>query len=476
MSTFVTARRVTVAAVAIGVLAAVVAVPAATANQSAPKPACPDNLLLAIPGTTETTADADPTQSRGMLKNVTDPLANEFSAAQLQVEYVPYMALIVDDKADTYGTSKKQAIDTASKMIADKAAECTNTKFGLTGFSQGADAAGDLAADIGSGSGPVDRNRMFGVALLADPGQSKNAGKSIGAPITGVGFAGARPAGFGELSDIAVSVCAAGDLYCNTPDDAVGTQFIGALGSQIDARDPVKSVAGVVTTLLGLNGAPLTKTLDALNQNVATGNFLAVPQLALDLASQVGNLSADVAAKTIPGADMAPVTASVTQLTDTVARGDFLAVPALLAQLAPQVINFATQLSTVIGQVVSKLPINEYAAIGVTVSRISANAAMQNYIALPPDLGKLVGQLNNAVRKTLKALPLDAFPMLNKVADELTPGKVLDEVLNYATFIANDDHNSYASTPINDSGRTGAEELTNNLRTQINNGGAAVTA
>ena len=102
-------------------------------------------------------------------------------------------------------------------------------------------------------------------------------------------------------------------------------------------------------------------------------------------------------------------------------------------------INFATQLSTVIGQVVSKLPINEYAAIGATVSRISANAAMQNYIALPPDLGKLVGQLNNAVRKTLKALPLDAFPMLNKMADELTPGKVLDEVLNYATFIANDD-------------------------------------
>ncbi len=83
----------------------------------------------------------------------------------------------------------------------------------------------------------------------------------------------------------------------------------------------MKSVAGVVTTLLGLNGAPLTKTLDALNQNVATGNFLAVPQLALDLASQVGNLSADVAAKTIPGADIAPITASVTQLTDTVARG-----------------------------------------------------------------------------------------------------------------------------------------------------------
>ncbi len=65
--------------------------------------------------------------------------------------------------------------------------------------------------------------------------------------------------------------------------------------------------------------------------------------------------------------------------------------------------------------------------------------------------------------------------MLNKMADELTPGKVLDEVLNYATFIANDDHNSYASTPINDSGRTGAEELTNNLRTQINNGGGQLS-
>lgn len=145
------------------------------------------------------------------------------------------------------------------------------------------------------------------------------------------------------------------------------------------------------------------------------------------------------------------------------------AVPGLLATLTPQVITFASQFSSMIGTVVSKLPINEYIAIGTTTARISTNAAAQNYVALPADLGKLVGQVNNAVRKTLRALPLDEFPLLNRLADDLTPGRVLDEVLNYATSLAADSHNSYASKPMADNGRTGADELTNLFRTRITN-------
>lgn len=476
MTSRATVKKLIVPGLALALAAGIAMVPSATANQSAPLTRCPDNLLIAIPGTTETSEDADPNVSRGMLANVTDPLVGEYASDALQVWYDPYMALIVDEQAQTYGTSKASAVHNATTEIADRAAECPHTKFGLLGFSQGADAAGDLASQIGNGTGPIGRDRMFALGLMADPNTQKGIGKALGAPITGVGFAGTRPNGFGTLDDIAVNVCDEEDLYCNTPNGAIGTQFIGALGSNIDARDPVKSVAGIITTLLGLNGVPLTNTLDSLNRSVTTGNFPAIPALALELSTQISQLSADVATKMIPGSNAAAIAATIAQLTGAVGRGDFLAIPGYLAVLAPQVITFAGQLSKMIGELISKLPINEYVAIGATVARISANAAIQNYAALPKDLGKLVGQLNNAVRKTLRALPLDAFPMLNKMADELTPGRVLDEVLNYATFLAVDSHNSYATKSINSSGRTGAEELVNYFRTQISTGGSAVAA
>ena len=476
MTTSPTRKRVVGVAIGLAIAASIVVIPSAVADPQAGSPACPDNILVAIPGTTETNEQADPTVPVGMLRSVVDPLESEFSAQQLQTYTVPYVATIVNDKAQTYGTSKKEAIDRASQHIADKAAECPGTKFGLTGFSQGADAAGDLASKIGHGTGPISADRMFAVGLLADPGQNPNAGIQLGAKTTGTGFVGARPEGFGSLNDITANVCDPEDPYCNTPDDAFATQFLGQLGSKIDASDPASSVAGVVTTLLGLDGQPLTNTLGELNTAVTSGNVLMVPQLALDLAGNISTLSAKVAEMTIPGADIAPMATTVSQLTDAISRGDMLAVPGLLATLTPQVITFASQFSSMIGTVVSKLPINEYIAIGTTVARISTNAAAQNYLALPADLGKLVGQVNNAVRKTLRALPLDEFPLLNKLADDLTPGRVLDEVLDYATSLATDSHNSYGSKPIADSGRTGADELTSMFRVRIGDPGTKIAS
>ena len=470
------AKRTILSALAATIAIGVATVPAATANQNAPATRCPEHLLLAIPGTTETSEGADPSEPHGILSNVTNPLIDQYPSTVLQTFYVPYMSVIVDDKAQTYGTSKQQAIRNASQEINDRAAECPHTKFGLTGFSQGADAAGDLASEIGNGHGPIGRDRMFAVGLMADPGTQKGAGKALGAPTTGVGFAGARPEGFGALNDIAVNVCAEEDLYCNTPEQSIGTQFMGSLGSRIDAQDPVKSVAAIVTTLLGLDGVPITSTLDALNQSVVSGNFLAVPQLAMELSGHVSKLTNEVAYKAVPGSDVGAIAASTTRLTDAASRGDILAVTRLVGELTPHLITFASQFAKTVGDLIARLPINEYVAVGATITRISANAAIQNYGAIPLDLGKLVGQLNNAVRKTLRALPLDQFPMLNRMADELTPGRVLDEVLNYATFLAVDSHNSYASAPINASGRTGAEELVNYFRTQIDNGGQGIAA
>lgn len=452
--------------------AAVAVIPSATAD---PPTRCPENLLLAIPGTTETSADADPNTPHGTLADVTGPLTRAYSPDILQVYYVPYMALIADDKARTYGTSKNEAIANATAEINTRAAECPGTNFGLTGFSQGADGAGDLAGLIGNGNGPIPPEKVFGVGLLSDPGADKDAGVALGEPITSEGWAGARQGGFGALDDLVATVCdSTEDLYCNTG-DRPGLQLIGALGSKIDARDPAGSVANVITTLLGVDNAPISSTVDQLNTAASTGNLLAIPQLATTLATDVSSLATDVGGTMVPGSDLHAITQSIATLTDAAARGDIPAVIATLVDLTPRLITFGTELSSMIGKLVSELPIAEYTAVGATIARISANAAIQNYGAIPLDLGKLVGQLNNAVRKTLTALPLDQFPMLNKLADEMTPGKVLDEVLDFATFLAADSHNSYGTKAISSDGRTGIDELVNYFRGRIDNPSAPVT-
>lgn len=458
------------------VAATLAVVPSATAQGSSPLPECPQNLLLAIPGTTETNEAADPNTPVGTLASVTTPLTETYGPDTLQVRYIPYMALIADDKAHTYGTSKKQAIDEASSVISDVAARCPNTNFGLTGFSQGADAAGDLAGKIGNGTGPVPADRMFGVGLLSDPGASSDAGVALGAPITSQGWSGARPGGFGTLDHIVATVCDKEDLYCDTGTDRIGMQFIGSLGSKIDAQDPAGSVAGVVTGLLGIDNVPIADTVDQLTTAATTGNMLALPQLAGTLASDITDLTSEVADRAVPGSDTQAILAGIATLTDAVSRADIPVVLTTLADLTPKIVAFAGELSQMIGQLVSQLPIAEYTAVGATVGRISANAAVQNYGAIPLDLGKLVGQLNNAVRKTLRALPLDQFPVLNRLADELTPGKVLDEVLDYATFLAADTHNSYGTKSIAASGRTGIDELVNYFRSRIDDPAAPVQA
>ncbi|MFE3188432.1 cutinase family protein [Nocardia sp. NPDC059240] len=181
---------------------------------------CPNLYVVAIPGTWETGADKH-TTGPGMLAGVTDGLPGS-----TQVAYVDYAATAFPWEGNIYGDSKKGAIDNARGMIGAMAQRCNATHIAIVGYSQGADAAGDLAMEIGRGDSVVPPSRIAGVGLISDPQRSPT-DIAVGPPVGGAGAEGPRAGGFGQVSGNVRTVCAVGDLYCSTEDDDFVTRFAG---------------------------------------------------------------------------------------------------------------------------------------------------------------------------------------------------------------------------------------------------------
>ncbi|MFF2086405.1 cutinase family protein [Nocardia sp. NPDC058176] len=191
-------------------------------------PGCPSLYVVAIPGTWETGVDKPP--GPGMLSGVTNGLPRN-----TQVDYVTYAATAFPWEGDVYGNSKKQAVNAARGLISDKLAACGNTRAALVGYSQGADAAGDLAAEIGTGISKIPADRVAAVGLISDPRRSPT-DVQVGPIAQGAGGGGARPGGFGWLSDRTRTICAVDDLYCATATDDFVTRFAGFLAQSSDAN------------------------------------------------------------------------------------------------------------------------------------------------------------------------------------------------------------------------------------------------
>ncbi|WP_216901945.1 cutinase family protein [Nocardia alni] len=242
-TTVVSAAAVMIAALPVGVR---------SAAQAAP-PDCPSLYVVAIPGTWET-SDKDP--GKGMLANVTNNLPGD-----VRTDYVAYAATAFPWEGDVYGRSKAEAVNRARGMISAMALHCGATRFALLGYSQGADAAGDVAASIGTGLSVVPANRVALVGLIADPRRSPT-DQLIGAPVGGAGASGPRVGGFGWLSNRTYTFCAPGDLYCSMPNgDFAGR--IGGLLVQLSNPDPAqfgnyqREVSTLVTDALAAGGVGL---------------------------------------------------------------------------------------------------------------------------------------------------------------------------------------------------------------------------
>ncbi|MDV6233958.1 MULTISPECIES: cutinase family protein [Rhodococcus] len=218
----------------IGVAAAVASgLVVGAATPAAADPAdCPTMYVVAIPGTWETSSGAAP--KPGMLTDVTDRLGSG-----IRTDYVSYPATAFPWEGEVYGQSRAEAVANAGGMLKAMADRCGATKLGIIGYSQGADAAGDLAAAIGTGVGVVPADKVVAVGLISDPKRS-DTDALVGPAVVGTGVGGPRVGGFGYVSPVVRTFCAVGDLYCSTPKDDYVARLAGFLAV---SSNPAPNVA-----------------------------------------------------------------------------------------------------------------------------------------------------------------------------------------------------------------------------------------
>ncbi|RDB46311.1 cutinase family protein [Tsukamurella tyrosinosolvens] len=202
---------------------------------------CPDVQLISFPGTWESSAtdstDAPKFNPRSLMLQVTNPLDKRYTDARADIWTVNYAAqfhnpvAVPPDGQMTYQASRQQGTDRAIAKITAVKDKCPRTGFVLVGFSQGATIAGNIAAQIGAGKGPIAAERLLGVGLISDSRRVQGQGKAIGPDpagegvevtfagfsFSGVDLQGKRDGGFGSVNDRVVTICGSNDPICNQP-------------------------------------------------------------------------------------------------------------------------------------------------------------------------------------------------------------------------------------------------------------------
>ncbi|MBY4126860.1 cutinase family protein [Rhodococcus fascians] len=215
---------------------------------------CSSLYVVAIPGTWETSSGAAP--KPGMLTDVTDRLGGD-----IRTDYVSYPATAFPWEGEVYGQSRAAAVTNAGAMLKAMADRCGATKLGLIGYSQGADAAGDLAASIGTGLGVVPADKLVAVGLVSDPKRS-DSDALVGPAVVGTGVGGPRVGGFGYVSPVVRTFCAVGDLYCSTPKDDYVARLAGFLAVSSNPAPDVadqysREAQSLISDLAASGGLPV---------------------------------------------------------------------------------------------------------------------------------------------------------------------------------------------------------------------------
>ncbi|WP_327145245.1 cutinase family protein [Nocardia sp. NBC_01327] len=274
----------------------------AMADSSAPNQSasgCPSVAGVFLPGTWETHTGADETQAVGLFAPVATALAQQFGA-QFEYRFPAYAAEAFDGMA--YSDSKATGVAAVRRVVGDIAGACPATKFVLAGYSQGADAMGDVAASIGCNGDPLAADRVLGVGLVADPKQGTAGGKLIGPTVDGQGIAGTRASGFCALSAVTAEICAPKDKYCatNSSEDPITagigralTQSGDSTGTGSGGTSQQDDLGQALSTDLSADKiADLPATITRLGTQATTGaDSSALTKTASDVAKTLQPLS-----------------------------------------------------------------------------------------------------------------------------------------------------------------------------------------
>ncbi|TWS24640.1 cutinase family protein [Tsukamurella conjunctivitidis] len=235
-------------ALALAVSPVALLAPTATADPGG----CGTMQVIAAPGTTEThVGDTRPMAQRGLMGNWGQQLQQRVPGAQVQMVSYPAqvggpVAGLVTGQQTPEKASVGQGYSTMQTMLQQTAARCPGTPIVLSGYSQGAQIAGDLCSSVGQGKvAGVQARQIRSCELFGDP--KKGSGdKTMGGRETP--FSGLLGNGrdMGELANRTYQACEISDPICSYR----ATEVAQGLGGnpQVGANSP--QAQSIATQLL----------------------------------------------------------------------------------------------------------------------------------------------------------------------------------------------------------------------------------
>lgn len=197
-------------AAAAALLLSLVATPAqAQAQQS-----CAAHYLVAVPGGANTAEGIPDYVPHGGNVFMTGVLTRLGTGGEIHPLWVSYRS--TPFATTEYEKSKAGGLKRARAAVKRLANACPDAKFSFTGYSLGADIAATITSDIANGRGPIEPERVSGVALFANPHQGGNgAVLSAGTSPNSRGSLGSLPGGYGVLGPRVLEICRVDDLVCS---------------------------------------------------------------------------------------------------------------------------------------------------------------------------------------------------------------------------------------------------------------------
>ena len=419
-------RRALVIGMAVSTLGAGTLTLTAPSLASATPSGCTEVLAVMTPGTWETTSEADPGVPVGMLAAVGNSLKSTYGDT-VDLFYTPYAASAFD-QGKTYGDSKSTAIDAINDEVSTVAATCPQTTFIFAGYSQGADATGDIASAIGNEKGPISADKVLAVGLLADPGRGTDGESVVGPSAAGTGIADPRPLGMGTLRGRVATICDPKDLYCSI--DKGRNSVLGALGTVLS-----KSPGGSPDSAVVGGGSRLAT---ALTSDFSRANLSGIGAEIADLAA-VLNPPAGQSVNVSNVADSATsLLGTLSPLADLHTSG--AANPASTNNLSSAA---ADTPETAASQVLARTYGSDLPGALSNVNRIAAAAtqlidtgitSLATHSPEAATLAATAAALGNQVAP-LAATPPEILGQASSVLSVLKPQVVVDQVLNIATGI-----------------------------------------
>jgi hypothetical protein len=424
--------------------------------QAAPE-GCPAVTAIAVPGTTQTNPQADPNKPVGILGSILEPLKRH-SHVTLATYYTPYPASIFGGtEGGGYLASKQAGIESTNAHMKAVASRCPTTVFLLTGYSQGADIAGDIAAAIGHNKGVIPADHLLAVALVADPSQSPVDQPTIGLNRPGMGFAGVRTGGFGSLTqrNAILSICAPLDYFCNLPQADLVMRLIGHLGSHLDASDPSGSAQKLATMFMAGLVAPATAAINQILQLVSEPHL--IPNLI-----QRGVAFAEALAQQLFWLAGPQVSATTSELVSTAAQvinlvqsRAWTAIPALISSIATK----ATAVGNALSQMRDK----------TTTINVTGFGPVGAELAQPvPHFGDLVTAVINAISVATGGIGTRATGIFGPTFSQFTAATVASALTHFAEFIKGNFHCDYDTTGLDPAGHTGTQLVQRYFFDQLN--------